>query len=537
MARSPHRTCRLVAWTLAAAALLASLAAAADPATASTDRGERLREAGAGEAFAPAVAVRGFHARRCFSDPTGDVVNLDDQAALTEPRADLVEHCANLTATLLTLTAEVAQPTNPETDDNWAGSLLGWFLDVDGDDIGEYFASMLLDRSGTLVGTVEDRSTDPATTACAAEASYGDGVLALVIDGDCIGTPGEVAVSPGLIYDQRVTDPAGVAAFDKAPNGAEFTPELPASADLFAPGVRRVAGQTRILTAIEGSQATFAPDAAGAVVLTRSDLFPDAQAGTPLAIARDAPLLLSPPDGLDPDTADEIERVLPDGGTVYLLGGTAALSSAVQDAVAALGMTPVRLGGANRFGTATTILVELGAPSVLLAADGGDFADSVLAGAASGAAAAPGEPVAGVILTAGPTVPPETSAYLAASDAQLYAVGGPAAQAFPDAPALVGATRFETAVEVAREFFDDPTVVGIATGLDFADALTGGAIVGRVDGPGPGPILLTDPADLPAAVEAYLSANAGSIDTALVFGGTAAISESVVAEVAAAIAR
>lgn len=535
MAPSPGTVRRILSAALVAGVLLAP-AGAAPAAAGPSDQAQRLQAAGAGADFEAVVGARNFQARRCFADPSGDVVNLDDDGvSVTEPRADLIEHCATLTRGLLTLSAGVAEPTDPETDDNWAGSLLGWFVDVDGDDVGEFFASMQLDGNGMLVGTVQDRAVDPAARACSADASYASGVLTLVVESGCIDDADSVAVSPGLIYDQRVTNFNGSAVFDKAPNAADFEPEIRVGADVFAPGVNRIAGQTRILTAIEGSQATFADDQAGAVVLTRSDLFPDAQAGTPLAIAEDAPLLLTPPAGLDGDTADELRRVLRDGGTVYLLGGTAALSTQVESSVAALGFTPVRLGGDNRFSTATTILAALGDPSVLLAADGGDFADSVLAGAASGAAAAPGEPVAGIILTAGGTVPPATASYLAATDAVLVAVGGDAAQAFPDAPALVGATRFETAVEVAEAFFDNPDLVGIATGLDFADALTGGAIIGRVDGPGPGPMLLTDPADLPDSVRDYLTANAGSIDTAVVFGGTNAISESVAAEVAAAI--
>ena len=44
-------------------------------------------------------------------------------------------------------------------------------------------------------------------------------------------------------------------------------------------------------------------------MLARSDLFPDALAGTPLACAQDAPLLITPAAALDSRVAAELRRV------------------------------------------------------------------------------------------------------------------------------------------------------------------------------------------------------------------------------------
>ncbi len=89
--------------------------------------------------------------------------------------------------------------------------------------------------------------------------------------------------------------------------------------------VGRVAGDDRQLTAIEASRADFADGAAATVVLTRDDLFADALAGTPLAVAQDGPLLTTTPDGLADDVLAEIQRVLPEGSEVLVLGGPDAL--------------------------------------------------------------------------------------------------------------------------------------------------------------------------------------------------------------------
>jgi hypothetical protein len=254
-------------------------------------------------------------------------------------------------------------------------------------------------------------------------------------------------------------------------------------------------------------------------VLTRSDLFPDAQAGTPLAIDVDAPLLLSEPAALNPATEEEIVRVLPPGGTVYLLGGEVALSQAVEARIAELGFQTVRYGGENRYGT-------------VLLADGGDFPAAVVAGAAS-LAAGGGTGMAAVLLTSGADIPPETQAYLDARQTPptLVAIGEAARQAFPGVEGVGGADRFEMSIAVAERFFDAPQIIGLATGADFADALTGGAVIGRSD-VGPGPMLLVDGQALPPVTADYVGANAGSIVAAVIFGGEVAISLDVEEEVA-----
>jgi hypothetical protein len=229
--------------------------------------------------------------------------------------------------------------------------------------------------------------------------------------------------------------------------------------------------------------------------------------------------LLSDSGALSGATEAELLRALPDGATVWLLGGTAALAEAVADRVTAVGLTPMRIGGANRFETAVAIAREgLSDPATLLLADGGGFADAVAAGAA-------GAHVGGaVLLTSGSTMAPATDDYLdSRPGTTTYAVGGPAAAADPSATPLSGATRFETAITVADEFFAAPRVIGVATGRAFPDALAGGAHVG---GRG-GPLLLSEQAVLPATVAAYLDEHAASIATAYLYGGEAALSAAV----------
>jgi hypothetical protein len=290
----------------------------------------------------------------------------------------------------------------------------------------------------------------------------------------------------------------------------------------------RLGGADRYGTAVEVSRGSFADDgSAGAVVLARGDEpsgFADALAGTPLAVDRDAPLLITLPDRLLPATEAEIVRVLPSGATVYLLGGEQALAPEIEQRIRELGFTTERVYGQTRIETAVAIARELGEPEPLLITTGNDFPDALAAGAAAAHAGG------AVLLTPSEQRHPATDAYLATRPGVAqYAVGGPAARPYPDATPVFGPAREETAVAVAETFFDAPPTAGLATRSTFPDSLTGGAHAARNEGP----VLLTATETLHAAPGAYLCGLEG-LETLFTYGGTAAIAHDVAA---AALAR
>jgi chitodextrinase len=290
----------------------------------------------------------------------------------------------------------------------------------------------------------------------------------------------------------------------------------------------RISGSDRLATAIAASREAFDDGQAGAAVLARADVFADGLAGVPLATAKDGPLLLTGPGQLHQAVAAELQRVLNDGDRVFLLGGQAALAGQIERRVAELGFEPVRLAGANRFETAAAIAERgLGAPQTALIATGGNFADAVTAGAAAA------KHDGGVLLSAGDQLPPASAAYLDRHASEQYAVGGPAAAAAPQATRLVGRTRYETAAAVAERFFTEPTTAGVATGVVFADALSGGAHIAVYDGP----MLLSGPDRLHPAAANYLAGHASSIPSSVVYGGTAALGPGLVDAASTAISN
>ncbi|MCK4777945.1 MAG: cell wall-binding repeat-containing protein, partial [Actinomycetia bacterium] len=105
------------------------------------------------------------------------------------------------------------------------------------------------------------------------------------------------------------------------------------------------------------------------VIICRSDDYPDALAAAGLAgqipgLMR-APILLNNSSTLDPRVEDELDRLyggfddLGEGDVIFLIGGEGALSSSIEDDLEDFGFRVERLGGANRYETATLIADEI----------------------------------------------------------------------------------------------------------------------------------------------------------------------------------
>lgn len=299
----------------------------------------------------------------------------------------------------------------------------------------------------------------------------------------------------------------------------------------------RLAGADRISTAVAVSRAMFADVAstpqtdsrrrAGAIVLASGTAFPDALVGVPLAVSRLAPLLLTASATLEPAVTDEITRVLAHGGTVYVLGGTVAVPSAIDGRLRDLGFVPTRVAGADRYATALRVAETLATPATVFLATGDDFADALAAGPAAARASG------AVLLTAGSTIPAPVRDYIENHAAAAYAVGGKAAAAYPAAAATAGVDRYETASLVAERFFTGAQFVGVASGEAFPDALTGGNSTAQWGGP----LLLTRPTSLETTARDYLVANRSTLaGHAFVYGGLDALPDSIRQEIDAALA-
>lgn len=313
----------------------------------------------------------------------------------------------------------------------------------------------------------------------------------------------------------------GVVAITLMGGGSVITASAASAVTPVPSDVHRIAGSTRLATAIGASQDQFPTmGSASAVVLARSDTFPDALAGGPLAAKVHGPLLLTSSASLDAPVKAEIVRVAAPGSTIYILGGTAAISPAVATALTALGFVVKRISGADRFATAVAVADQMGDPTTVFEATGLNFPDALAGGPAA-------IKTGGVILlTNGSAQSTATAAYLAAhTGGTHYALGGPAAAADPAATPLVGDDRFWTSVDVGLMFFQSATTVGAATGLNFPDALAAGADLAAKGAP---LLLVPNAGALPTAVVVdLLNRSFAGSNSVVLFGGVASVTDDV----------
>lgn len=294
--------------------------------------------------------------------------------------------------------------------------------------------------------------------------------------------------------------------------------------------VIRVAGIDRYETALQASR-DFENGASTAVIATGLN-WPDALGGTALAGAVRGPLLLTRTNELPAALRDELVRL---GVTkVYILGGTGAVGTPVEQALVTMfGRSGVvRLGGIDRYATSRlvadeTIRVLGGAYSGdALVATGTNFPDATGGSALAAALCRP------ILL-----VSPGGDVYVPSATRRVTILGGTGAVSAQVQAALQvrlgasnvvragGIDRYETAALVAQVGIDAGMTwdgLGVATGADFPDALSGGAMLGAR-----GSVLLLSRADgLSPEVAARLIENAADINTVHIFGGTGAISTS-----------
>lgn len=281
-----------------------------------------------------------------------------------------------------------------------------------------------------------------------------------------------------------------------------------------APVVSRISGADRFATAVATSVSSF-PGTASAVVLASGDSFPDALVGVTLTASLNAPLLLTSGATLPSATKAEIMRVLPSGGTVYLLGGTASVPNSIAAQLASMGYHTTRYAGTDRFGTALAVAAAQGNPTTVMLVDGSTFSDALAAGPAAA------HVHAAVLLTNGSSLPAADAAYLAAHRGTVYGIGAAGHAADPAAIPVFGVgSSSSTSAAVAAKFFPAPTTVGIASSASFPDALAGGAQIAHLGGP----LLLNAPGAIDNQVAGYLTTHSQTVTLARIYGGTSGVS-------------
>ncbi|TQL48658.1 putative cell wall binding repeat protein [Homoserinimonas aerilata] len=293
----------------------------------------------------------------------------------------------------------------------------------------------------------------------------------------------------------------------------------------------RVSTSDRYNTALDISKRYFSPGVP-AVYVANGENFPDALSAVPVAAAQGAPLLLVSGSTAAASIVNEIVRLKP--AKIVVVGGPSAIpDSVVAQVKAALPTAALsRATGVDRYQTSIQVGEALGAMKSGRAyiATGANYPDALSAAAAAGYQDAPLLLVDGAASVVHPAIADALARWGVTS---VTIVGGPnavsaAMQASIDALPNVsiaarhsGSDRYDTSVKVNSAVFGSFPSAFVATGANFADGLTGGAVAGR-DGT---PLYLSLPDCAPRGMISHMQA--GGATKAILLGGTAALSDRV----------
>ncbi len=330
--------------------------------------------------------------------------------------------------------------------------------------------------------------------------------------GELIGWVGDSGnaegVGPHLHFELRRPDGTAISPYPSLINATRV--DLP-----------RHAGENRFITAAEIAESGF-PGGSETVFVTTGRAFPDALAVGAASAALGVPILLTEPDTIPLAARNALEKINP--SRIIVVGGPSAVSDRVADQLRLYG-TVERIGGLDRYQTATMVADALfDAPSTVYLTYGYSYPEAVSAAVAAGISAGP------LLLTDADRLPGLTKAYLDRLDGANVVIVGSAAKVSAAVAAEVeslsgvaSVTRIESetdtglSIAVSQAAFPDGAdQVYLATALDFADALAGASLAGRMRAP----VLLLDAGGLDAAVSEVTRLGASQI-TAL--GGPEAV--------------
>jgi CSLREA domain-containing protein len=343
--------------------------------------------------------------------------------------------------------------------------------------------------------------------------------------GDRMGFGARGAVLAALLLVLSLLVPqAAIAQSAEEPQGEGTTTDV---------RVERLFGQTRFGTArVIAAEAFGTSDTA---VIASGQQFPDALAGSYLAGVFEAPVLLVAVDTATDDTLAALEAL--EVTDLVVLGGDAVIGDDVISTLETSYDIAERFAGATRYETAAEIATsqdDIGTwegERTAIVATGQAFPDALVASTLAASERLP------VLLTPTAALHPAARAALLELDVERVIIPGGSAAVSTETEAAIAALdidvtrvtatggRYDTAVALANfaidEFGYNAGRVNIATGADFADALTLGPKAARERAP----MILTDGtlAAPPAASVAFLRENACTVTALDIAGGTAAI--------------
>jgi N-acetylmuramoyl-L-alanine amidase len=279
---------------------------------------------------------------------------------------------------------------------------------------------------------------------------------------------------------------------------------------------QRLDGANRFEVAVNVSKNGW-PNGANTVILTNYLAFADALSATPYAFKEDAPILLTHADKLTPESKIEIQRLNP--SKIVIVGGPGSVSETVVQDLQAVGFGNIeRIGGQDRFEVSYNLALKIGNISTAVVANGLNFPDAL---SIAPYAAKNGFPILLVRNNELPGLIRNAISQLNITNTIIS--GGEASVSkgvesnLPAPQRIGGKDRYEVSANIVNTLEASPTKAFIATGMTFADALTGSVLAAKQGAP----LLLTHTTSAPSSVKSTIVNK--NISDFVILGGTASV--------------
>jgi minor extracellular protease Epr len=280
----------------------------------------------------------------------------------------------------------------------------------------------------------------------------------------------------------------------------------------------RISGMDRYEVAVNVSKRGWG--SADTVFISNYNAFADALSAAPLAFKYNSPILLTANTQLNALTKRELLRLK--AKNVVVIGGINSIPDKIVTELKNLGLNVRRIDGKDRFEVSKNIANALGSTNTAILANGFKFPDAL---AVAPYAAKNGYPI---LLTRSEKLPEEISSTIKLKAIKnMIVVGGELSisndvlNQLPPRERIGGNDRYEVAVNITRKFYPATTKIYMATGLSFADALTGSVLAAKNNSS----LILTSKDSLPNSVSTLLSER--SMDAYVILGGVYSVSNNV----------
>ncbi|HZK84384.1 MAG TPA: cell wall-binding repeat-containing protein [Desulfosporosinus sp.] len=302
--------------------------------------------------------------------------------------------------------------------------------------------------------------------------------------------------------------------------------------------INRIGSQAADNVALSVEVAKQGWQSATNVILARDDRFSDSLAAAPLSKKLDAPILMTGSAALDERALGEIRGL--GAMNVYIVGGTVAVSQAVEDSLSDKGIKVTRIAGLQGYDTAAQISSRVGidATNTVYLANGHAIPDAI---AISAFAAEQGSPI---LLTDRDQLPSSTiQALINLKASNVVLLGGTAVLGISVENALRakysvkrwdGYDRYDTQSIIFQNIFNTEAPQSplyftsglvrqddVSSGKPYADALLTAALAAKTGG---FVAMLPQQTTLPTSLNYFLLYNKGYISKTAVVGNYSGVS-------------